>query len=208
MGRGPCGEWAGLVCAGCAVRGDADVVLDTTAVNVALPEIRAGLGFSQLGLAWVVNGYLISFGGLLVLAGRLGDLLSRRAVFLAGLVVFTGASFACGVAGDQAVLIGARFVQGIGGAMLSAVCLGMVVALFPEPGARARAISIYSFVSTAGGSAGLVAGGALTQSVGWRWVFFINIPIGVGVAVLGRGGWPGRRELAWQAARTGPARCW
>ena len=170
----------GVLCAGMLM-----VVLDTTAVNVALPAIRSDLGFSQPGLAWVVNAYLISFGGMLLLAGRVSDLLSRRSVFLAGLTVFTAASFACGLAQDQPALIGARFVQGIGGAMLTAVSLGMVAALFPEPAARARAIGVYSFVSTGGGSVGLVAGGALTQSAGWHWVFIVNVPIGAGLAAAG-----------------------
>ncbi len=187
-GGGAGSRWLvlGVLCAGMLM-----VVLDTTAVNVALPAIRGDLGFSQSGLAWVVNAYLISFGGLLLLAGRLGDLLGRRAVFLAGLAVFTAASLACGIAQGQEMLIGARFVQGIGGAMLTAVSLGMVVTLFPEPAARARAIGVYSFVSTAGGSVGLVAGGALTQLAGWHWVFFVNVPIGAGLVVAG-GRWLAR----------------
>ena len=160
------------------------VVLDTTAVNVALPTIRNQLGFTQSSLAWVVNAYLISFGGLLLLAGRLGDLLSRRRVFIGGLLGFTAASFACGVAPNQVVLIAARFAQGVGGAMLSAVILGMVVTLFPERAGRAKALGLYSFVLNVGGSIGLVAGGVLTDALNWHWVFFVNVPIGLGTALL------------------------
>lgn len=160
------------------------VVLDTTAVNVALPTIRHQLAFSSTGLAWVVNAYLISFGGMLLLAGRIGDLVSRRMVFLVGLGIFTLASLACGIAGSQQMLIAARFVQGVGGAMLTAVILGMIVGMFPEPQPRARAIAIYSFVLNVGGAVGLVAGGLLTQSLGWQAVFFINIPVGVAALIL------------------------
>jgi EmrB/QacA subfamily drug resistance transporter len=159
------------------------IVLDVTVVNVALPAIQSDLGFTQSSLAWVVNGYLISFGGLLLLAGRLGDLLSRRGVFLAGLGVFVAASLVCGLAGSQEVLIAARFVQGVGGAMTSAVILGMIVTMFPGPREQARAIGFYSFVASAGGSIGLLAGGVLTQGINWHWIFFINIPIGVATAV-------------------------
>src|ERR671931_567672 len=159
------------------------IVLDATVVNVALPSIQHDLGFSQSSLAWVVNAYLIAFGGLLLLAGRLGDLISRRGVFLAGLGVFTVASFACGIAQSQAMLVGARFVQGVGGAMASAVILGMIVTMFPEPREQAKAIGVYSFVASAGGSVGLLAGGGLTQSINWHWIFFVNIPIGIATAV-------------------------
>jgi EmrB/QacA subfamily drug resistance transporter len=155
------------------------IVLDATIVNVALPSIQADLGFSQSSLAWVVNAYLISFGGLLLLAGRLGDLLGRRDVFLTGLVLFTGASLACGLADSQAVLVAARFVQGIGGALTSAVILGMIVTMFPEPGEQARAIGVYSFVASAGGSIGLLAGGAITQAINWHWIFIVNLPIAI-----------------------------
>jgi EmrB/QacA subfamily drug resistance transporter len=160
------------------------IVLDATVVNVALPSIQRDLGFSQSGLAWVVNAYLITFGGLLLLAGRLGDLISRRAVFLAGLGVFTGASLLCGMAGSQEMLVGARFVQGVGGAMTSAVVLGMIVTMFPEPREQARAIGVYGFVASAGGSVGLLAGGVLTQAINWHWIFFVNIPIGIATAVV------------------------
>ncbi|MBV9845154.1 MAG: DHA2 family efflux MFS transporter permease subunit [Kutzneria sp.] len=160
------------------------IVLDATVVNVALPAIQSDLGFSQSSLAWVVNAYLIAFGGLLLLAGRLGDLLSRRGVFLTGLWVFTLASLLCGLAWSQSLLIAARFVQGVGGAMTSAVILGMIVTMFPEPRAKAKAFGVYGFVATAGGSVGLLAGGVLTQALNWHWIFFINIPIGVGTALL------------------------
>ncbi|MFC4112506.1 DHA2 family efflux MFS transporter permease subunit [Nonomuraea zeae] len=159
------------------------IVLDVTVVNVALPAIQNDLGFTQSGLAWVVNAYLIAFGGLLLLAGRMGDLLSRRGVFLAGLGVFVVASLACGLAGSQEVLIAARFVQGVGGAMTSAVVLGMIVTMFPGPRERARAIGVYSFVASAGGSIGLLAGGVLTQGLNWHWIFFINLPIGLATVV-------------------------
>ena len=162
------------------------IVLDATVVNVALPSIQNDLGFSQSGLAWVVNAYMIAFGGLLLLAGRLGDLISRRKVFLAGLAVFTGASLVCGLAQSEAVLVGARFVQGVGGALTSAVILGMIVTMFPEPREQAKAIGVYAFVASAGGSVGLIAGGVLTQALDWHWIFFINLPIGIATAVLAR----------------------
>ncbi|MBA2516584.1 MAG: MFS transporter [Solirubrobacterales bacterium] len=161
------------------------IVLDATVVNVALPSIQDDLGFSQSSLAWVVNAYLIAFGGLLLLAGRLGDLLGRKSVFMAGLGVFTVASLACGIAQSQEVLVAARFIQGIGGAMASAVILGMIVTMFPGPREQAKAIGVYAFVASAGGSVGLLAGGVLTQSINWHWIFFLNIPIGIATAVLG-----------------------
>ena len=140
------------------------IVLDQTIVNVALPSIQSDLDFSQSDLAWVVNAYLIPFGGLLLLAGRLGDLIGRKRVFLFGLAVFTGASLLCGLADSQAVLVGARFVQGIGGALTSAVILGMIVTLFPEPAERAKAIGVYSFVASAGASIGLLLGGSSSST--------------------------------------------
>ena len=158
------------------------IVLDGTVVNVALPSIQADLGFSQSSLAWVVNAYLIAFGGLLLLAGRLGDLIGRRRVFLTGLAVFTIASLLCGVAQTQAMLIGARFVQGIGGAMASSVILGMIVTMFPEPREQAKAIGVYSFVASAGASIGLLGGGVLTELINWHWIFLINVPIGIATA--------------------------
>src|ERR671915_1071738 len=156
------------------------IVLDATVVNVALPSIKEDLDFSQSNLAWVVNAYLVAFGGLLLLSGRIGDLIGQRRVFLFGLGVFTGASLLCAVAQSQGVLIGARFVQGVGGALTSAVILGMIVTMFPEPRDQAKAIGVYSFVASAGASIGLLAGGVLTQAVGWHWIFFVNIPIGIG----------------------------
>jgi EmrB/QacA subfamily drug resistance transporter len=160
------------------------VILDQTIVNVALPSIQDDLGFSQSGLAWVVNAYLIAFGGLLLLSGRLGDLVGRRRVFLTGLFVFTLASLLCGMAQSQEVLVGARFLQGAGGALASAVILGMIVTMFPQPREQAKAIGIYSFVASAGASIGLLAGGVLTEAISWHWIFFVNIPIGVGTAIF------------------------
>jgi EmrB/QacA subfamily drug resistance transporter len=160
------------------------IVLDATVVNVALPSIQDELGFSQSSLAWVVNAYLIAFGGLLLLAGRFGDILGRKSVFMAGLAVFTVASLACGAAQSQEVLVGARFVQGVGGAMTSAVILGMIVTMFPEPREKAKAIGVYGFVASAGGSVGLLAGGVLTQTINWHWIFFVNIPIAIATAIL------------------------
>ncbi|HEV7459143.1 MAG TPA: MFS transporter [Solirubrobacteraceae bacterium] len=174
-------RWIALyvLCAGVLM-----IVLDVTVVNVALPTIQRDLHFSQSTLAWVVNAYLIAFGGLLLLAGRFGDLLGRRSVFLSGLGVFTVASLVCGLAQSQEVLVAARFVQGVGGAMTSAVVLGMIVTMFPEPREQAKAIGVYAFVASAGGSIGLLAGGVLTQSINWHWIFFINIPIGIATAFV------------------------
>lgn len=160
------------------------IVLDTTIVNVALPSIQSDLHFTASGLAWVVNAYLIAFGGLLLLAGRVGDLFGPRRVFLSGVVVFTAASFLCGIAQNQQMLIAARFVQGVGGAMTSAVILGMIVTMFPEPREQAKAIGMYAFVASAGGAVGLLAGGVLTQSINWHWIFFVNIPIGVATVLI------------------------
>jgi EmrB/QacA subfamily drug resistance transporter len=160
------------------------IILDATIVNVALPSIRSDLGFSQSSLAWVVNAYLIAFGGLLLLAGRLGDLIGQRRVFLVGLAIFTGASLLCGLAQSQGLLIGARFAQGVGGALTSAVILGMIVTMFPEPREQAKAIGVYSFVASAGASIGLLAGGVLTEAINWHWIFFVNLPIGVATGVL------------------------
>ena len=160
------------------------IVLDATIVNVALPAIQEDLGFSASALPWVVNGYLITFGGLLLLAGRVGDLLGRRTVFLAGLAVFTAASLLCGLATSRGVLIAARFVQGAGGAMTSAVILGMIVSLFPEPGDLAKAIGVFGFVASGGGSVGLLAGGVVTRALDWHWIFLVNVPIGILTALL------------------------
>jgi EmrB/QacA subfamily drug resistance transporter len=174
-------RWAALyvLCAGMLM-----IVLDVTIVNVALPSIQENLGFSQSNLAWVVNAYLIAFGGLLLLAGRLGDLIGPRRVFLTGLTVFTAASLACALSQTQEMLIGARFVQGVGGALTSAVILGMIVTMFPEPREQAKALGVYGFVASGGASIGLLAGGVLTDAMGWHWIFFVNLPVGVAVALL------------------------
>jgi EmrB/QacA subfamily drug resistance transporter len=160
------------------------IILDSTIVNVALPSIQDDLGFSQSSLAWVVNAYLIAFGGLLLLAGRVGDLIGRRIVFLAGLAVFTTASLVCGLAQSQEVLVGARFVQGVGGALTSGVILGIIVTMFTTPREQGRAIGVYSFVASAGASIGLLAGGVLTQGIDWHWIFFVNIPIGLATGLF------------------------
>jgi len=174
-------RWVALVvlCTGTLM-----VVLDGSIVAVALPAIGRDLGFGGAGLAWVVNAYLIAFGGLLLLAGRIGDLVGRRRTFTAGLVLFTLASLACGLADSAAVLVAARFVQGIGGAAASAVALGMLVTLFPEPADRAKALGVYSFTQAAGSSIGLILGGVLTEAVGWHWIFIINVPIGAAAVAL------------------------
>ena len=160
------------------------IVLDATIVNVALPSIKDDLCFSHNELAWVFNSYLIAFGGLLLLAGRIGDLIGHRRVFLIGLAVFTAASLAGGLAESQAMLIAARFVQGAGGALASAVILGMIVTMFPEPREQAKAIGVYGFVASAGGSIGLLAGGVLTDLINWHWIFFVNVPIGLATGLL------------------------
>ncbi|MHB1468510.1 MAG: MFS transporter [Solirubrobacteraceae bacterium] len=159
--------------------------LDGTVVNVALPRIQESLGFSQAGLAWVIDAYMISFAGLLLMSGRLGDLIGRKRVFIAGLVVFTAASAVCGLAGSEAMLIGARFVQGIGAALSSSVILAIIATEFPDRRDRAKAMSAYIFVAVGGGSIGLLAGGALTQAIDWHWIFFINLPIGLVALLLG-----------------------
>jgi EmrB/QacA subfamily drug resistance transporter len=160
------------------------VILDGTIVSVALPTIQDRLGFGASELAWVVNAYLVTFGGLLLLAGRAGDLIGRRRVFIAGLVVFTLASLLCGLAQTPGQLVGARLLQGAGGALSSAVILGMLAALFPEPGERARAFAVYAFVGATGASLGTAAGGLLTDALGWRWIFLVNIPIGIATVAL------------------------
>ncbi|MDQ0993802.1 MFS transporter [Streptomyces sp. V3I7] len=169
-------RWASLVvlCAGTLM-----TILDGNIVTVAMPAIQTDLGFSGPGLAWVVNAYLVPFGGLLLLAGRLGDLVGRKRMFTAGLAVFTAASVLAGLATSQTVLIAARAVQGAGGATASAVVLGMLVSLFPEPHEQARAIAVFSAVGAAGGALGTFLGGALTQTLSWHWIFLINLPIGI-----------------------------
>src|SRR5256885_2580990 len=181
--KSPAGRsrWLALVvlCAGMLM-----IILDQTIVNVALPAIQRDLGFSQSSLAWVVNAYLIPFGGLLLLAGRLGDLIGRKRIFMAGLAVFTAASLLCGVSTSQEMLIVARLIQGVGGAMTSTVILGVIVTMFPERREQARAIGVFSFTAAAGGSVGLLAGGVLTHAVNWHWIFFVNVPIGIAAALL------------------------
>jgi EmrB/QacA subfamily drug resistance transporter len=161
------------------------IVVDGTIVNVALPSIQRDLGFSQSGLAWVVNAYLIAFAGFMLLAGRLGDLIGRKRMFLIGLAFFTAASLVSGLSFSQPMLILARFMQGLGGAVSSAVILGMIVTLFPEPDQRARAMGIFAFVASAGGAIGLLAGGLITQAMSWHWIFFVNLPIGIVTMLLG-----------------------
>ena len=160
------------------------IVLDTTVVTVALPSIQASLGFSDTGLVWVLNAYMLTFGGFLLLGGRLGDLYGNRRLFLLGLVSFTVASLACGVAPTRAVLVVARAVQGVGGAVVAAVALALIMNLFTEPGERAKAMGVYGFICAAGGSIGGVLGGVLTGLLNWHWIFLINLPIGIGVFVM------------------------
>ena len=176
-------RWLGLVVVCMA---QLMIVLDTTIVNVALPSIQRDLGFSSGNLTWVVNAFLLTLGSFLLVAGRLSDLLGRKRVFEFGLVVFTAASMLCGIAPSQGFLIAARFVQGIGAAMQASVILAIIVTEFPEPAERAKAMSAYVFTAVAGGSLGLLAGGVLTQALSWHWIFFVNLPIGIGTLALGR----------------------
>jgi len=162
------------------------VVLDSSIVNVALEDIQADLHFSAAALTWVVNAYLVTFGSFMLVAGRLGDLVGRRRVFLWGVALFTLASAACGFADSQGLLVAARFVQGIGGAVAFSVTIALIVSEFPEAGDRAKAMSAYMFVAVGGGSVGLLLGGLITQTVDWHWIFFINLPIGVATILLGR----------------------
>ena len=163
------------------------IVLDATIVNVALPSIRADLGFTEASLAWVVNAYLLTFGGFLLLGGRLGDIYGHRLMFLAGIVLFTGASLACGVAGSQEMLVVARAVQGLGGAVVSAVSLSLIMTLFTEPADRAKAMGVFGFVASGGGTLGVLLGGVLTDVLSWHWIFLVNIPIGIAVFLLSLG---------------------
>ena len=157
------------------------IVLDTTIVNVALPSIREDLGLSEASLVWVVNAYMLTFGGFLLLGGRLGDLYGHRRLFLIGITLFTVASLACGLAGSQALLVAARAVQGLGGAVVSAVALSLIMNLFPEPAERAKAMGFYGFVCAGGGTLGVLAGGVLTDALDWHWIFLVNLPIGIAV---------------------------
>jgi EmrB/QacA subfamily drug resistance transporter len=174
-------RWLALyvLCAGSLM-----IVLDMTIVNVALPSIRTDLGFTETSLAWVVNAYLLTFGGFLLLGGRLGDLFGHRRLFLAGITLFTLASAACGLAGSQGFLIGARAVQGLGGAVASAVSLSLLMNLFTSPADRAKAMGVFGFVASGGGSIGVLLGGVLTGTINWHWIFLINLPIGVAVVVF------------------------
>ncbi|MDX6517511.1 MAG: hypothetical protein QOF50_357, partial [Gaiellaceae bacterium] len=160
------------------------IVLDATIVNVALPSIRADLGFSQTSLAWVVNAYILTFGGFLLLGGRLGDIYGHRRLFLGGITLFTLASLACGLANSQGLLVGARAVQGFGGAVVSAVGLSLVMNLFTEAGDRAKAMGVYGFVASGGGTIGVLLGGILTDKLDWHWIFLVNLPVGVAVVAL------------------------
>ncbi len=200
-----------LLCAGSLM-----VILDGTIVTVALPSIQRHLGFSAANLSWVMNAYLIAFGSLLLLAGRLGDLIGRKRMFCSGLAVFTAASLACGMSTGPDMLIAARFGQGIGAAMVSAVSLGMIVTLVPEPAQQAKAIGAFSLVGAAGASIGLVLGGVLTQAAGWHWIFFVNVPIGIladlsavralaadgGTGLQDGADWPGAFLVTEATART------
>ena len=160
------------------------IVLDTTIVNVALPSIRADLGFTETSLVWVVNAYLLTFGGFLLLGGRLGDLYGQRRLFVVGIVVFTGASLACGLSSAQGRWSIARAVQGVGGAIVDAVALSLIMNLFTEPAERAKAMGVYGFVCAGGGSIGVLLGGVLTSAYDWHWIFLVNVPIGVAVVAL------------------------
>src|SRR5512138_852988 len=160
------------------------IVLDTTIVNVALPSIREDLQFTETSLVWVINAYMLTFGGFLLLGGRLGDLFGHRKLFLLGITLFTVASLACGLAQGQAWLIAARAVQGLGGAVVSAVALSLIMNLFQQPGERAKAMGVYGFVCAGGGSIGVLLGGLLTGALSWHWIFLVNLPIGVVVYAL------------------------
>jgi len=167
--------------------GELMIVLDTTVVNVALPSIRESLAFTEASLVWVVNAYMLTYGGFLLLGGRLGDFYGHRRMFLHGIALFTAASLVCGLANTQWLLVAARAVQGLGGAVVSAIALSLIIDLFPEEGDRAKAMGVYGFVCAAGGSLGVLAGGLLTSAFSWHWVFLVNLPIGIAVYALCRG---------------------
>ena len=175
------GRWLALIvlCLGVLM-----IVLDTTIVNVALPSIRTDLGFSEVSLAWVVNAYMLTFGGFLLLGGKLGDLYGHRKLFLIGIVLFTLASLACGLANSQELLLAARGIQGLGGAVVSAVALSLIMDMFREEAERAKAMGVFGFVTAGGGSIGVLLGGILTGSFNWHWVFLVNIPVGILVFIL------------------------
>jgi EmrB/QacA subfamily drug resistance transporter len=162
------------------------IVVDGTVVNVALPAIRGSLGFSETGLSWVVNAYLLTFGGFLLLGGRAGDLFGRRRVFASGLALFTLASLFCGLAGSQWLLVAARALQGVGGAIIAPAALSIIITTFKDPADRARAMGVWAFVVSGGASVGVLLGGVLTQAMGWPWIFFVNLPVGLGALVLCR----------------------
>src|SRR5262245_6280559 len=176
--------------------GDLMIVLDVTIVGVALPSIREDLGFSETSLAWVVNAYLLTFGGFLLLGGRLGDLFGHRRLFIVGIGLFTGASLACGLASSQAWLISARGFQGLGGAIVSAVALSLIVTLFTELADRAKAMGVFGFVAAGGGSIGVLLGGVITDLLAWNWIFLVNVPIGIAVVVASLAVLPGGRGFA------------
>jgi EmrB/QacA subfamily drug resistance transporter len=163
--------------------GDLLIVLDVSIVNVALPSIREDLGFSEASLAWVVNAYTLTFGGFMLLAGRLGDLLGHRRMFVSGVGLFTVASAVCGLATSQEMLVVARAIQGLGGAVVAAVALSLIMTLFTEPAERAKAMGVIGFVAAGGGSIGVLAGGVITDTLSWHWIFLVNVPIGIGVIV-------------------------
>src|SRR5579885_474797 len=191
--------------------GDLMIVVDTTVVNLALPSIRNNLGFSQTSLALVVNAYMLTFGGFLLLAGRFGDLFGHKRLFLVGTAAFTAASLVCGISTTKGMLIAARAVQGLGGAVVSAVAFSLIVVLFTEPSERAKAMGVFGFVMSGGGSIGVRAGGVLTDLGGWHWIFLVNLPIGIAVLAAGlpllpavhTGGEARRLDIAGAAAITG-----
>src|SRR5246127_1032429 len=189
----PRSRWFALIvlCSGTLM-----IVLDSTIVNVALPAIRSDLGFSETSLAWVVNAYLLTFGGFLLLGGRLGDLFGNRRLFLGGISLFTLASLACGLSTSQGLLVGARAVQGLGGAVVSAVGLSLTMTLFTEQAERAKAMGIFGFVAAGGGSIGVLLGGVLTDLISWHWIFLVNVPIGALVILLSQRLLPGERGQA------------